>query len=183
LGRYTRLGKPDRAITIDDLRAGLKKLEHEPLAYRAYLALVYWVGCRRTEPLSLLGIDVISDLASVYISHLPAKKHGHRTETIELPLDKEGVSLIAELAKKTRASKHLFPFSSMTTYRIIIRALGVYPHWLRYDRITKIRRTIDGKRVSIDDAKSFTGIRSDRTMQGYGMTTDEAARRVSAVLE
>jgi integrase len=183
MGRYAKLGKPNRAITVEDLHAGLKKLEHEPLAYRAYLALVYWVGCRRGEPLRLLASDVYAEGFNLFIKHLPAFKRGHRAEVIELPLNLEGVDLIMLLAGEAKGNYPLFNFSSMTGYRIIVKALGVYPHWLRYDRITKIRRTIDGKKVSIDDAKSFTGIRSDRTMQGYGMTTDEAARRVSAVLE
>jgi len=182
MGRYSKLGKPDREINPFQFQ---KLLDHcaLKLEYKAYIALTYWVGCRRTEPLALKKEDITVLENDLLIRNLPAFKHGHRAEVLTLSMELSGIPLIAELATITRKGRKLFPFSGATAYRVVVSAMGVYPHWLRYNRVTGIRRAIDGKNLSLDDAKSFTGIRSDRTMQGYGMTSNEGAARVSKILK
>jgi len=75
-------------------------------------------------------------------------------------------------------------FSDKTGYRIIKKLFpGKTPHWLRQNRITKLRKKIDRKGVSLDDVKSFTGIKSDSTLQRYDMKTKEVIHRVAQVLD
>lgn len=182
MGRYTKLGKPTREISPEEFEEALSLNEDMALEYRAYVVLVYWTGARRAEPLNLKVEDISVEGLSIFIKHLPAFKHGHRTEVIELSLELPGVELLEDLRSQIRREGPLFNFCAMTGYRKVIKVLGIYPHWLRYNRLTGIRRSIDGKNVSLDDAKAFTGIKSDRTMQGYGMTTNEGAARVSRSL-
>jgi len=91
---------------------------------------------------------------------------------------------VKEVWQRTRKSRKLFLFSDKTGYRIMKKLFpGKTPHWLRHNRITKLRKKIDGKGVSLDDVKSFTGIKSDSTLQRYGMKTKEVIHRVAQVLD
>ena len=194
MARYRKENKPNKELDIADFQ---KRIEDSKLTLRkkAYAILLYWIGCRRTELLeideekykpckSLRKESVKEENGFLLISNLVAKKGGHRAETISLPLTLYGMDIVKEVWQRTKSGKLLFPFQTSTAYRIIKTLYpDKYPHWMRYNRNTKIRRQIDGKTFSLDDAKAFTGIRSDRTMQTYGMTTNEGAKRVGAVLK
>jgi len=111
-------------------------------------------------------------------------KHGLAGGPSELPLSFYGVGLIKEAWERTRKGRKVFPFSSKTGYRLVKKLFPKKsPHWLRYNRITKLRQKIDGKKVSQDDVKSYTGIRRDSTLENYGMKTKAGIRRVAKVLE
>lgn len=186
-------GKPNEEIDLEDLRQGLEQGSFADSKHKSYLALLYWLGCRRGEPLRYLvnhqvkyeGVkkeDITLENNSLAIS-IPAFKGGKRADKVHLPLDLYGVDLIRKDWEATKSGRLIWKFTPSTGYNIIKRVWpNKSPHWLRHNRVTKIRRNIDGKTFSLDDAKSFTGIRSDRTMQNYGMTTVEGADRVSKAL-
>jgi hypothetical protein len=192
MGRYKN-GKPNAEIDLDDLRRGIEQGHFTNERHKSYLVLLYWLGCRRGEPLCYVvnhqvkypGVrreDIELEADSLALK-IPAFKNGKRAEKVHLPLELYGVGLIREAWEKTGKGKLIWNFSPPTGYNIIKRIWpNKSPHWLRHNRVTKIRRNIDGKTFSLDDAKSFTGIRSDRTMQNYGMTTVEGADRVSKAL-
>lgn len=183
MGKYKH-GKPNQEINVEDLQQAIEKGHFtDPLRHKSYLAILYWIGCRRAEPFEVKKEDVKQEGESLFIN-IPAFKGGKRGGLIELALSLYGVNLIKDTWEKTKPNKPLWNFSSKTGYRIIKRIWPTRtPHWLRHNRITKIRKKIDGKTFSLDDAKSFTGIKSDRTMQTYGMKTQEGIHRVAQVLE
>jgi integrase len=193
MARYKIADKPNQEIEVEDFKTKLEA-SHLSLQYKAYAILVYWTGCRRSElldfdeekykPKKPLRKESIKEAdGSLLITNLVAKKKGWRTETIGLPLSLYGMDIVKEAWQKTKPKKLIFPFCDKTGYRIIKQLYpDKYPHWFRYNRATKIRRLIDGKTFSLDDAKAFTGIKSDRTMQTYGMTTNEGAKRVGDAL-
>lgn len=181
MGKYKH-GAPSQEINLHEVLSKLDASELS-LAKRCYVLILFYVGCRRTEPLAIKWEDIRVTVDAVFIT-IPAYKHGQRGGPVELPRDLTGVLSLISLHKKTKKGACLFPFSSSTAYRIIKGLFpSMSPHWFRHNRITKLRKKIDGKTISLDDAKSWTGIKSDATMSHYGMTTQEGISRVSETLK
>jgi len=197
MGKYKH-GKPDEEINLKQFK---QKLSKSALSIRkkAYLILLYWLGCRRSEPLVILKEDIEEENGNLYISihyrqdgegnqiDFSRGKRGQAGGPAELPLSLFGVDLVKEVWQKTRKGRKLFPFSDSTGYRAVKKLwLKRTPHWLRYNRITKLRKRIgkegvDG--ITVDAIKSFTGIRRDTTIQDYGMKTKAGIHKVAQVLD
>jgi integrase len=179
MGKYKH-GKPNQETEPEELKEALEKgYFASPLMHKSYLAALYWIGARRTEPLEVKKEDVTLEADRLAIV-IPAKKHGQRGGAVKLPLSWLGVELIKERWEKTRPGKKLWPFKTSTAYLIIKRIWPEKsPHWLRHNRITKLRRLRDEKKLGLDHIKSWTGIKSDRTIEGYGMKTQEKINEVA----
>lgn len=183
MGSYKH-GKPNAEIDLEDLKRGIEKGKFiRSLLHKSYLVLLYWVGCRRTEPLEVKKEDMKVKDDSLLVN-IPAFKGGERGDWIELPLSLYGADLIVTRWKKTRKKKNVWPFSTNTCYRIVKRVWPhKTPHWLRHNRVTKLRRKRDQGEVTTDDIKSFTGIKSDATIERYGMKTKEGIQKIAKILE
>lgn len=181
MGKY-KYGPPDAHIELAQLKKAMAK-HILPLAYQCYVILLFWVGCRRSEPLAVTKDDVTLD-DHYLLMDIPAYKHGKRAGPLEFPLSYWGVSRLRQLWESTPEGQRLFRFSDKTGYRIVKRLFPMKsPHWLRHNRITKLRERRDQGEISTDDIKSFTGIRSDKTLEHYGMKTTQGIRKVVKVLE
>jgi len=170
LGKYKH-GTPDAEIEFKDFK---DKITKSAISWRkkAYLIVLYWLGCRRSEPLVIMKDDI--------------GKGGLTGGPIELPLTHFGVALIKKAWQKTKKGKRVFPFSDSTGYRAMKKLWPKKtPHWLRYKRITELRKRIgketDG--LTIDAIKSFTGIRRDTTIQNYGLKTKADIHKIAALLQ
>lgn len=181
MGKYKH-GKPNEEIELQELQNVLAKSMMNQW-YKAYVILLYWIGCRRSEPLEVTQKDVEEKDGSLFIN-IPAFKHGERGGPIELPLSLFGVAAIRQVWKATPQGICIFRFSSKTGYRIVKRLFPKKsPHWLRHNRLTKLRKKRDRGEITTDDIKSFTGIRTDATIEGYGMKTEKGIHKVAQVLE
>ena len=195
MGRY-KFGKPNEEIELEDLQEKLAKSKLSKLK-KAYIVLLYWFGYRRSEPLKLLKEDIEEKQNVLFISvhwnrDIPFSraKRGQAGYSMKLPLSYFGAEWVKEVWHKTRKGRNVFGFSDDTGYRAVKTIFPhKTPHWLRHNRVTKVRRQIgsvkgkDGKIVSLDDAKSFTGIKSDKTMATYGMKTEEGIDRIVDLLD
>ena len=180
LGKYKH-GKPNKEIDVVDLKLAIDT-QHLKLRHEAYAVLLYWVGCRRCEPLEILKEHVIENDGILEIV-IPAKKSGERGGSLDLSLSYYGVEKIREVWIKTKKGRPLFPFSAKTGYRIVKKLFPKKtPHWFRHNRVTKLRKKL-GNELTIDEIKSFTGIRRDTTIQNYGMKTKAGIHKVSQHLE
>lgn len=193
MGKYKH-GKPDEEIQLEDFKNRLNKSKL-PIRQKAYLVILYWLGCRRSEPLVILKEDLEEKDNRLFISihyRLDNKgekilfsraKRGQAGGPVELPLEKFGVNLIKEVWQTTKKGKKLFPFSDKTGYRAF---KNLYPertpHWARYTRITRLRKRL-GKDLTVDGIKSFTGIRRDTTIQNYGLKTKADIHKIADILE
>lgn len=200
IGKY-KFGKPDEEINVADFK---KRLEASrlPRKQKAYLILLYWLGCRRREPMFLKKEDVEQKEGNLYVAitadtilkdRKPVKlenptpfrrcKRGQAGGAIELPLTYFGIELLREVWKRTRKHRKVFDFSDVTGYRAFKKLYPFKtPHWFRYNRITKLRKKL-GTDLTIDDIKSFTGIRRDTTVQNYGMKTKAGIHKVAQHLD
>jgi len=181
MGKY-KYGKPNREIELQELRKALEK-SFLSLPYQAYIILLYWIGCRRSEPLFVRKEDVKEKNGILYID-IPALKGGERGGAVELPLSLFGVPIIREVWQHTPKGARLFRFSDKTGYRKVKKLFPKKsPHWLRHNRLTKLRKKRDMGEISTDDIKAFTGIRSDKTIEHYGMKTPQGIHKVAQVLD
>jgi len=193
MGHY-KFGKPDSEIDLEDFKTRLNKTKL-PTRKKAYSILLYWLGCRRSEPLVIKKEDIEEREDSLYISIHYRKnndnelipfsraKRGQAGGPSELPLNLFGIDLVKQVWMKTKKGKLIFPFSDKTGYRVIKQLYPKKtPHWLRYNRITKLRKML-GDKLTIDEIKSFTGIRRDTTIQDYGLKTRAGIHKVAQILE
>lgn len=193
MGSY-KFGKPDSEIDLEDFKTRLNQTKLS-LRKKAYAILLYWMGCRRSEPLVIKKEDIEEREGSLFISIHYRKnennepilfsraKRGQAGGPTEIPLQLFGVDLVKTVWQKTKQGRKLFPFSDKTGYRVIKQLYPKKtPHWLRYNRITKLRKML-GDKLTIDDIKSFTGIRRDATVQDYGLKTRAGIHKISKVLE
>lgn len=194
LGKY-KFGKPDEEISLQQFAHALLHSKLEKLK-KAYLILLYWLGCRRSEPLVIKKEDVEEKEGNLYVS-IHYRKERETGETIpfsrgkrgqaggaaELSLSLFGLDLVKEVWQKTKKGRRLFPFSDDTGYRAVKQLFpNKTPHWFRYNRVTKLRKKL-GNELTIDEIKSYTGIRRDTTIQNYGMKTKAGIHKVSQHLE
>lgn len=184
------LKHPNREIDLTDFKRALQRSMMSPL-YKAYAVLLYWLGCRRSEPLYLRREDIEESEGTLYIDITVNRetphsrlKNGLAAGPIDLPLSLFGMEFVRAVWKATPEGAKIFRFSDKTGYRIIKRLFpNKSPHWLRHNRLTKLRKERDRGKLSIDDIKSFTGIRRDSTIEGYGMKTKPGIHKVTRVLE
>lgn len=179
-----KTGKPDQEITEEDYQIALANKQNfaDPLMHKSYLAITFWIGSRKTEALEIFKEDIHQEGSSLFVK-IPAKKHGQRGGEIELPLNWLGVDLIKLQWQKTKKGRKIWPFSPATAWRIIKRIWpDKSPHHLRYRVITKLRRLRDQGKVTTDDIKSYTGIRRDSTIEGYGLKTQAGIHKISNIL-
>lgn len=182
MGKYKH-GKPNSEISLEDLKQAIEHGEFKRSSHKSYLVALYWIGARRTEPLEVKKEDIRLEGDSLYVT-IPAKKRGERGGEIKLPLKWFGVDLILERWKRTRKGRRLWNFSSSTAYRIIKRLWPEKtPHWLRYNRVTKLRKMRDKKEIDTDAIKSWTGIKRDQTIEGYGMKTQQKIHDVAETMK
>jgi integrase len=193
MGKYKH-GKPDTEINLEEFK---QKLETSklPVKQKGYVAVLYWLGCRRSEPLAILKEDIEERENRLFISiHFRKDEKGERIlfsrgkrgqagGAAELPLEFFGVDLIREAWLRTKKGKQVFDFSDDTGYRAIKKLWPERtPHWLRYNRVTKLRKRL-GQDVTIDGIKSFTGIKRDTTIQNYGLKTKADIHKIADILE
>lgn len=176
-------GIPDEPITEEDLK---NALEHgyfvDPLKHKSYLSITAAIGSRKTEALEIMKEDIREDQGCLYVK-IPAKKHGARGGEIELPLTWLGMDLVKQQWMKTRKEKKIWKMSSWTAWRIIKRVFPKKsPHHLRWSLITKFRIMRDRRQITTDEIKSWTGIKRDSTIEGYGLKTQAGIHKISEVL-
>jgi len=175
-------GKPNEEISLQTLKKRLDRA-HLAMRYKAYLILLYWIGCRRSEPLDITKKDVTEKNGSLFIV-IPAFKGGERAGPVEISLAYYGLDTVKQVWIKTRKGRKLFPFCSRTGYRKFKKLFPKKtPHWLRHNRLTKLRRKRDLGEITTDDIKSFTGIKSDSTIEHYGLKTKHGIHKVAQVLD
>lgn len=184
------LKSPNEETDLPEFQKAIETSMMNPV-YKAYAILLYWLGCRRSEPLFILKENIEETEDALYIDitvnpDVPYSrlKDGLAAGPVEVPLNLYGVTLVRDVWRFTSKGARIFRFSDKTGYRIIKRLLpGKSPHWLRHNRITKLRKKRDRGEITTDNIKSFTGIRRDSTIERYGMKTEKGIHKVAQVLD
>lgn len=186
-GKYKE--KPNTQITQDDLVRALagQKLSDghqprfvKPLRDKSFTAMVFQVGPRKMEPVAIMKEDMMLTPTHL-IFKIPAFKHGERAGPLELPLDRPGVDLIVQQWQKTRKGKRVWRLSPSTAYRVIVRALGKCPHWLRHNWITTTQQVLNGTPAEVDrKIMAWTGQKRRETLDPYRLKMQADIHDISA---
>lgn len=161
-------GKQTQTITLDFMKNCMnrKRAFKNHSRDKSFLALLYWAGVRKSEAYERVKEDFKITETDLIVDFHQRKKHGLAVPPLEIPLDLPFVDLIVERVRKTKARRRVWNISGVTAWRIIKRALGekYYPHFLRLNRIT---RMFDDPTTTIPEIKSWTGIKSFRSLDVY----------------
>ena len=164
----------------------------------AYFWLLYYVGCRKSE-LYERTVRECQITETNFILEITRKKGSEQTPPIRLPLWFPGMNIVCEQLEKARSYKKkkklieryhkgerittrirdrwLFPHVAARWAQIIIKEIlgsQYYPHFLRLNRITEL---CSDKDVTISMIKSYTGIRSLKTIQKYIGTSKKEQKK------
>jgi len=158
-------------------KAFLKAAAELPLQERLLCELLYYVGCRISEAISLTAADLDSTDGVVRIFCLKKRDKPH-TRRVPVP-----GHLMRELGKLTSSpDKRLFPISRMTSWRIVKRVMskarikGIHacPKGLRHG--FGVRGIM--KRVPIHLIQRWMGHASPQTTAIYLAVMDEEERKL-----
>lgn len=187
-GKYKR--KPDMQITSEDLARALKgkttSYMHTPVFLkatrdRAFTAALFWLGARKLEPAQLRKEDMQLKDGFLFLK-VPAFKGGERGGVLKINVKRPGVNYIIEQWRRTRKGRHVFQVSPSTAYRIIKRALGVCPHWLRHSWITWAQKNLEGSPSEVDrKIMAWTGIKQRGTLDSYRMKTEKDIAEIAEI--
>ena len=127
--RYNK--KITRLMDYPEFRTAIYDEEHNlPIMKQALLSVLFFAGCRVSEALALSANDIncTKDIIFVQFFRLKGSK---QTDPQEIPRT-------SALSWMCGREGKLFPFSRMSTYRLIKKIFpDLYPHYFRMNRITK----------------------------------------------
>lgn len=168
--------KPNNLITVEDLTRALHNqvlsYGHQPkwirpLRDKSYTVISYWIGNRKMEVTKVFKEDMVFNADYVFIK-VPAFKHGERADVLKLRLSNPGMQYVKQQWERTRKLRPVWNLTPSTAYRIIVRALGRCPHWLRYNWITNKQQQLPGPPSEVDrKIQSWTGIKHRQTLDNY----------------
>jgi len=120
--------KITRLMSYQEFEQGLTDL---PQDRQAFLSVLFFAGVRESEALALTSNDISCTKEIIYIQFFRLKGS---TQTDPTPIPRTPyTSWLCEQEGK------LFPWCRKTGYNIVHRAFeGLYPHFFRQNRITKI---------------------------------------------
>lgn len=164
--RY-KLGKVTDTIDLEFLKERMQKGTFvKPWRDRAYVALLYWTGVRRSELYERVREDFVITEMDLIVDFHQRKKGGLTVPSLEIPRSLPYLQIIEQQIERTRPGRRVWAISGWTAWRIVKRALGpqYYPHFLRLNRIT---RMFDDPTTTVPEAKSWTGIKSSKALDSY----------------
>lgn len=164
---FYKHGKQTQQIDLDTFISIMerpKKPFTQPLSHKSFLVFLYWFGVRRSEALERTPEDFeVKD--GMLIVNAPAKKGGERLP-LEAPIDLPYIDLIVEKVNTTLPLHRVWPFSTVTAWKIVKRAMGpkYYPHFFRLNRAT---RFLEDPETTAPDMLAWFGWKSKRTIDRY----------------
>lgn len=180
MGKYKH-GKQRREMPKEEFWGIMEKGHFvKPKLHRAWIAFLYYVGCRKAEALELIKENFkVTD--SVLFVDVPAKKHGIERNPFKLGVKLPYVDLIVERVQKTRRGRRVFPFSAWTAWNIVKRvAPKKYPHFFRLNRTVKF---LNDPSVTLNEIRQWMAWKNIRTVENYLGYSDRTIEKLSAKLE
>lgn len=193
-------GKQCEQLTFQEIQDKVfqaeSKLNREALSF---FWLLYYSGARKSELYERIIEDCSISETHFILNFHKRKKGSAQVPPLEIPLWFPGMNLVCGQLKKSgerRSSRKLiertvkgvrsrervrarwlFPHVHRAWALIIVKEIlgsQYYPHFLRLNRITEL---CSDKDVTISMIKSYTGIRSLKTIQGYIGTSKKEQKK------
>jgi len=165
----------------------------------AFFWLAYYTGVRKSELYERTVEDCFVSETHFILDFHQRKKGSAQVPALEIPLWFPGMNLVCGPLKKARErrsskkliertvkgvrstkrlrARWLFPHVAARWAQVIVKEIlgsQYYPHFLRLNRITEL---CSDKDVTISMIKSYTGIRSLKTIQKYIGTSKKEQKK------
>jgi len=187
-------GKQEEPMSFQEFK---KKVESSSLnsEKEGFIWLLYYAGCRKSEAYERIVSDCQVSDSHFIIDFGQRKKHGAKVDPLKFPRSWVGIEILVSLYERAAERKPkkkriffqenkitkskvvkdhwLFPHvQSVTAWRVVKEVLGseYYPHFLRLNRLTEIGSDPEANIVRM---KSYSGIKSIRTLQYYLGTSEK----------
>lgn len=148
--------------------------------HRAFLVLLYYIGCRKSEALQLVKEDVKVNADYIYLTVEPLK-HGIERPAFVLSRELPYVELLVERWMKVKPGCRVFPFSTVTAWQIVKRVLPHhYPHFFRLNRCVKF---LNKEGVTQDEIRQWFAWKSLKTIDSYLGYSQRTIGKLSEKLE
>lgn len=156
---YTLEGKILTPISPFKFKDLMSRGEFTKEEHKALLAVLYYFGIRISEALSLTKSSFTIEQDTLYVK-VERLKHSRKTQELSVLLDRPYVNYIVDLVNSIQYDDKLFPFSRVTGWRIVRKAIDRYPHFLRLNRITNLFKPTPERPqgYSIGEVRNFTGL-------------------------
>lgn len=132
-----KFGKQKKTLEPDAFSEIMLKGKFANITHRAFLVILYYVGCRVSELLKVTVEDFYIKDNNLHVDIL-ASKQGVERPTFTLPLKLPHMEWVYTVLKKTKKKPGtlVFPFSRQTAWRIVKRVMPEhYPHFFRLNRV------------------------------------------------
>lgn len=165
---YSKHGKSLSVLDPLDFQEVIEDLKKfKQPGHRALFVFLYYTGVRISEALRLTkeSFDIQKKVILCDIGPRMKKgkyKSGPRkgekvqfvTPPLPIPLKAPGVCHLVTHIERSEPELRVFPYCRKTGYNIIDRALDIYPHYFRLNRITGLFE----KGYKITQVRSWTGL-------------------------
>lgn len=164
--RKARKGKPryknkkEETMSFQTFRNTLnKKVPKVPVPYcqrkRTYLILHFWSPFRKSEIYERLAGDFVVKNGMLKIDLYRKKKFyrpGEPTEPFYIPLKMPMMDEVVEWIERFEPDERPFNFSHWTAWKYVKEVFeGYYPHFFRFDYITKaVENAVDVKSIIVE---------------------------------
>lgn len=159
-----KYGKQKREMPKEEFFKLLEKGHFVKRMHKAFLVLLYYIGCRVSEVIELKKENFKVD-KSVLMVDVKAKKHGIERAAFKLNTGLPYVTLIVERVERTRARRRVFPMCRGTAWLVVKRvAPKKYPHFFRLNRTVKF---LNNPKVTLNEVRQWMAWKSLDTVNNY----------------
>lgn len=182
MGKYKH-GKQKRMMENSTFWEAIEKGYFvKPTMHKAFVILIWYVGCRVSEIIELMRSQFTITEDSVQVE-IPAKKHGEERGPFTLKRELPNVNLLAEYIESRKIKKRrVFPFTRVTAWTIIKRAFGEkhYPHFFRLNRTVKF---LNNKNITRNEIREWMAWKALETVDSYVGYSTRTTGKLSETLD
>jgi len=173
-------GKQKKEMPKEEFFKLLEKGHFVKRMHKAFLVLLYYIGCRVSEVIELKkeNFKVGDSLLTVDVK---AKKHGIERSAFQLNITLPYVKLIVDRVQTTRKGRRVFPMCRATAWLVVKRvAPKKYPHFFRLNRTVKF---LNNPKVTLNEIRQWMAWKSLDTINNYLGYSERTIGKLSEELE
>jgi len=177
--RY-KAGKQTKELTKEEFWKVMEKGRFIKRMHRAFLVLLYYIGCRKIEALRLRK-ERFKVKGDILFCDIPAVKGGIERNPFQLALSLPYIDELCACIEKTRKGKRVFPFTEFTAWLIVKRVLPKhYPHFFRLNRTVKF---LNNPNITTNEIRQWMAWKRLATVESYVGYSERTIGKLSKELE
>lgn len=175
-----KAGKQTRELTKEEFYAIMEKGRFVRKSHKAFLILLYYIGCRKIEALRLRK-ESFKVKNGILFADIPAAKGGIERSPFQIDVNLPYVNLLCARVEKTKKKKRVFPFTEVTAWNLVKRVLpNHYPHFFRLNRTVKF---LNDPNISLNEIRQWMAWKRLATIDSYVGYSERTIGKLSKTLE